>query len=229
MSLALKDNSLTSAASLKRASIEAGFIIEGSPYPTALWSLDRRFCVFNPLVSELLGYSDQEISHRPELYVDRINPEDRGHFLSVWQRVCDGEKKASCRYRFIAKHGTETRVRENSLLFPIDGGKAQGALTFYAEERKEAQTFSETHQLRSLLRGLTHKIGNNLQAITGELELLEWSGTLPAGSAAVASSAVMQIRALTSDIEKYVFSALGGNNDSASPSELRRNGLGNEG
>jgi len=210
LSLALKHNSFPSAVSLKSASIEAGLLINGAPYPTALWSLDRSFCIFNPLVSELLGYSDQEISHRPELYMDRIHPEDRSIFLSAWQKVCDGEKSPSCQYRFIPKHGIETRIRENSLLFPIQGSKAQGALTLYTEERKEAEKFAEAQQLRSLLRGMTHAIGNNLQAITGELELLKWSGALPADRAAIVSSAIVQIRVLTGDIEKCLFPALGG-------------------
>lgn len=208
---------------MKSASIEAGLLVNGTPYPAALWSLDRRFCVFNPLVNELLGYSEQEISHHPELYIDRIHPEDRAIFLLAWHKVCGGAKSASCQYRFTPKHGGEARtIRENSLLFPIPGSKVQGALTLYTEERKETEKIAEAHQLRSLLRGLSHEIGNSLQAISGELELLKWSGTLPPESAAIVSSAIMQIRALTGDVEEYFFPLSGENGNSDLPSVIAK-------
>jgi nitrogen-specific signal transduction histidine kinase len=193
---------------LKSASIEAGLLVSGAPHPAALWSLDRRVCVFNPLASELLGYSEREISYHPDLYIDRIHPDDRSVFLSAWQKLRNGEKSASCRYRFTPKHGVESRaIRENALLFDASERDAPAVLTLYSEERVEGEKITEAHQLRSLLRGVSHEIGNNLQAISGELELLKWSGMLPAENAAVMSSAIMQIRALTGDLEDY-FSSL---------------------
>jgi nitrogen-specific signal transduction histidine kinase len=202
LSSALKHNSFSSGVPLKNANVEAGLLLGGASHPTALWSLDRRFCVFNSAVSKLLGYSEQEINYHPELFLDRVHPEDRGTFTSAWQKLCTGEKSATCRYRFTPKQESETRIlHENSFL--LHDGRA--VLTLYSEERDEGEKVAEARQLRSLLRGISHEIGNNLQAISGELELLKWSGTLPAESAAVVSSAIMQIRALTGDIEEYFF------------------------
>ena len=185
----------------------------------ALWSLDRRFCVFSPSLRELLGYSEQEISQSPDLFIDRIHPEDRGDFMSAWQRLCVGHNNASCRYRFTPKHGIEVRtIWENSLLLPTQGSEPQGALTLYAEERKRFEKIGEAQELRNVLHGVAHEVGNHLQAINGELELLKWSGSLPEDSAGIVSSAITQIRSLTGDIEEYFFplSAEHDNSDLAS-------------
>jgi K+-sensing histidine kinase KdpD len=206
LSSALKQNSsFSSAVSLKNGTVEAGLLLGSAPYPMALWSLDQQLCVFNSPASKLLGYSEQEIKYHPELYLDRIHPEDRGVFASAWQRLRLGEKSSSCCYRFVPKHDSEPRtLQENSFLL-----QDAAALTFYSEVRNEGEKAAKGHRLRSLLRGISHEIGNNLQAISGELELLRWSGNLPAESAAVVSSAIMHIRTLTGDVEEY-FSPLAG-------------------
>ena len=183
-------------------------LVSGLPHPAALWSLDRRCCVFNRLATELFGYSEPEIARRPELYVDRIHVDDRALFLAAWQRLRGGEKSVSCRYRFMSKLGMDSRaILESSLLFNPPQSDTQVVLTLYREERGETENIAEPHQLPVILRGVSHEIGNNLQAISGELELLKWSGTLPAESAAVVTSAIMQIRAVTGDLEEY-FSSL---------------------
>lgn len=179
-------------------------MVSDLPCPAALWSLDRSVCVFNPLLSELLGYSEREINYHPELYLDRIHPDDRGVFLSAWQKLRGGDKNASCRYRFTPKHAAESRaICEQSLLLCVSENDPPGALTLYSVERNEVEKAIEAQSLRTLLRGLSHEIGNHLQVIGGELELLKWAGTLPPESAAVVSSAMAQIRALTGDMEVY--------------------------
>jgi signal transduction histidine kinase len=206
LSSALKQTDFSSAVSLRNASVEPCLLVGGAPHPAALWSLDRRFCVFNALVSRLLGYSEQEINYHPEVYLDRVHPEDRNVFASAWQKLGAGEKSTSCRYRFSPKHGSETRtIQENSFLLHMQQSDARAVLTLYSDVGSETDKIAEAHRLRSLLRGMSHEIGNNLQAISGELELLKWSGTLPAESAAVVSSAIRQIRTLTGDIEEYFF------------------------
>jgi PAS domain-containing protein len=214
LSLARKQESDSSAVPLKTARLEAGVILAGAPYPMGLWSLDRRYCVFNSLARELLGYGEDEILRHAELYLDRIHPEDRHDFLSAWKKLRDGETRASCRYRFRPKGESETRsLQEISLSFPVPGNDKKGALTLYAEERKNFKRIADAPQLRGLLRGLTHEIGNNLQAISGELELLRWSGTLPAESAAIVSSRIRQILNLAYDIQEYFFPSFGGSDD----------------
>ena len=80
LSLALKQESDPSTVSLKAARVEAGVILDGAPYPMGLWSLDRRYCVFNSLARELLGYGEDEIRQDAELYLDR-NPRGGASFF----------------------------------------------------------------------------------------------------------------------------------------------------
>ncbi len=195
---------------MKTARVDAGAIVDGTPYPMALWSLDRRYCVFNSAAKELLGYCEDEICRHAKLYLERIHPEDRSSFLSAWKKLCDGETSVSCRYRFTPKDGTEARsLKEISLSLSLPGNDEPRALTLYAEERKHFKRMVEAQQLRSLLRGLTHEIGNNLQAISGEVELLRWSGALPAESATIVSSGLRQIFDLAYDIQEYFFTLAG--------------------
>ena len=209
LSQATKPETASSADSLKSGRLEAGLVVEGAPYPMALWSLDRRDCVFNSLAKELLGICEDEIHRHAGLYLDRIVPEDRPGFLSAWKKLRDGDTRASCGYRFRAKDGTVTRsLREISLSFPVLGKNKRGVLTLYVEERKDFKP-GEAEQLFGLLPSLTHEIGNNLQALGGELELLRWSGALPVESAAIISSAIRKILNLAHDIQEYFLPSSG--------------------
>src|SRR5919106_1817630 len=66
------------------------------------------------------------------------------------------------------------------------------------------EDFAQIRNVRELLVGLTHEIGNNLQAIRGELDLLTLSGALPEQSAKTVIRGVRQIHNLTGEIAEYL-------------------------
>ena len=66
------------------------------PYPVALWSFDRRSCIFNKPTLELLGFSEEEFSKNSSLWMERIQAQDRDGFLIAWGKLQAGEKKVSC-------------------------------------------------------------------------------------------------------------------------------------
>ena len=72
------------------------------------------------------------------------------------------------------------------------------------EGLQEYKDFAETRNVRELLVGLTHEIGNNLQAIRSELDLLTLSGALPEQSSKTVIRSVQQIRKLTGEIAEYL-------------------------
>ncbi len=188
---------------LKSEWIEAGAVVEDAPYPMAVWSLDRRDCIFNSLAREFLGLREDDIRWQRDLYVERIEPEDRPGFLSAWKKLRDGNTSTSCRYRFRSQGSDRARsLWEISIVVPVFGNK-RGALTVYAEERKNLRPRGEAKQLLALLPALVHEIGNNLQAIGGELELLRWSGAVPLESAGIISSGIRKIRNLAHDVQEY--------------------------
>ncbi|HWP58360.1 MAG TPA: PAS domain-containing protein [Candidatus Acidoferrales bacterium] len=189
--------------SLKGGLLEAGTLLELIPYPGALWTRDRRLCVFNDAARQLTGFCEHDLRASDALWLERIPPRDRASFLAEWKRLQSGEKQISCSYRFLPKNrGSEIRLREVAVSYPIPGD-VPGVWSLYIEEPIEEDLTSVQH-VRELLRGLTHEIGNSLQAISGELDLLRLSGTLAPESSSTLARGVHQIRRLAREIEEYL-------------------------
>jgi PAS fold len=186
--------------------IDASIILEVIPYPVALWSLDRRSCIFNQPTRVLLGFMEDDFLANSSLWIERIHPQDRSAFLSTWAKLQAGEKKVYCNYRFLPKsQAAALRLREISVFHSRRASDAPGIWSLYTEEPPIEEVFTGPYPLRKLLHGLTHDIGNNLQTISGELELSRWSGVLSAESAEAVSRAVTRIRTLAHEIEEYLF------------------------
>jgi hypothetical protein len=186
--------------------IDVSIILEVIPYPVALWSLDRRSCIFNHLTRELLGFSDDDFIKNGSLWTDRIHPQDQDAFASAWRKLQAGEKKIDCRYRFLPKNETAAlRLREISIVHSRRESDGLGTWSLYTQETGLEDEFTGTYSLRKLLGGLTHDIGNNLQTISGELELSRWSGVLSVESAEAMARGITQIRTLAHEIEEYLF------------------------
>jgi hypothetical protein len=200
------EESLVSAI-LKSSGLQAGALLDSLPISAALWSPDRRLCVFNSPAREFLGFTEDDIRQNPGVWSERIHPSDRDIFLSACKRLESGEKTVSCNYRFTPKGRVyPVKMREIALSCPVPGSGISACLTFYIPEAASRARFVGTHRLRDLLAGVTHEIGNNLQAISGEIELLRWSGTLPTESAQMIASGISQIRNVSHEIQEYLFS-----------------------
>ncbi|MGH7847160.1 MAG: hypothetical protein ACREQW_18600 [Candidatus Binatia bacterium] len=190
--------------SLKAGRVEAGSILELIPCPVALWSRDRRLCVFNDSTRQLLGFCEHDFRKNPSLWTDRIPSRDRAGFLSEWTKLQRGEKRVACSYRFLPNHrATEIRLREVSVSYPIHGDAA-GVWSLYSEDPAGEDELGGVQQVRELVRGLTHEIGNSLQAISGELDLLRLSGALAPENSLMVTNGVKQIRKLAHEIEEYL-------------------------
>jgi PAS domain-containing protein len=186
--------------------VDAGMILEVIPYPLALWSLDRRSCIFNHPTRELLGYSEDDFLQNNSLWKECVVSKDRGAFVSAWKRLESGEKRVSCNYRFVPKDRTVVlQLREISILYAGRESGSLGVWSLYTEDTGIEDPLTEAYPLRKLLGGLTHDIGNNLQTISGELELSRWSGVLSVESAEAIARGITQIRTLAHEIEEYLF------------------------
>jgi PAS fold len=186
--------------------IDAAIILDVIPYPVALWSPDRRSCIFNHPTRDLLGFSEDDFLENSSLWLERIHPQDRSAFLSAWAKVQAGEKKVSCKYRFLPKsQALALSLREISILHSHHQGNTPGIWSLYTAETPVEEGFTGPYPLRKLLHGLTHDIGNNLQTISGELELSRWSGVLSTESAEAVSRGINRIRTLAHEIEEYLF------------------------
>jgi PAS domain-containing protein len=194
------------SVSFSRGFVDASLILDVIPYPVALWNLDHSAGIFNHPTRQLLGFSEEEFRQNSFLWTDRIHAEDREGFLSVWTKLREGQKNSSCHYRFLPKgRSAPLRLRENSIVHSRRESDALGVWSLYIEEPAFEEEFTGAYPLRKLLRGLTHDIGNNLQTISGELELSRWSGVLSVESAEAMARGITQIRTLAHEIEEYLF------------------------
>ncbi len=194
---------------LKAGLAQAGIILDQVPCAAALWSRDRRFCVFNDAFRQLLGFCEHDLGQATSMWMDRIHPEDRERVATAWNKLQNGGPKISCGYRFLPKHRTqEIQLRELSFSYCLREKETPAIWSFYTEDLnvdgsadKEAGAI---RKIRDLLIGLTHEIGNHLQAIRGELDLLTLSGALPQQSSKSVAFGVQQIHKLTREITEYL-------------------------
>jgi signal transduction histidine kinase len=194
------------SGSLKTGLIEAGTVIDFLPSPAALWSLDRHSCVLNDAARELLGFCEHDFTQDLSLWLERVHPDDRKEFLRAWKSLQDGETRVSSRYRFQPKSQNQGLwLREVSVLYGRSEAKKSDVWTVYIEEVALENVFRGASQVRNFVRGLTHDMGNNLQAIRGELDILRFSHAVPNDSADTIYRGINQVRRLVHEIEEYLF------------------------
>ena len=194
------------ASQLRAGVIEAATAIEFVPYPVALWSLDRHSCFFNDDARELLGFCEHDFQQDAALWLERIHPDDRQEFLRAWKSLQAGETRVSSRYRFQPKNRTQVHwLREVSFLYTSRVAEKPAVWTVYQEEVASDSFFRGAGQVRTFVRGLTHEMGNNLQTIRGELDILRFSHAIPNDSAETIYRGVNQVRRLVHEIEDYLF------------------------
>ena len=193
------------ASSLRAGLIEAGTALEFVRSPAALWSLDRLSCFLNDDARELLGYCEHDFKQDAALWLERIHPEDRKEFLRAWKSLQTGDTRVSSRYRFQPKNRTQVLwLREVSFLYGSSGAEKPNVWTIYLEEVASESLFRGAGHVRNFVRGLTHEMGNNLQAIRGELDILRFSQAIPNDSAETIYRGINQVRRLVHEIEEYL-------------------------
>jgi hypothetical protein len=189
----------------KTAFDPAAAILDHLPVPAALWSRNRQWCVFNDLTRQLLGFCEHDFGPTGSLWMDRVHPDDQEGFLTAWNKLQTGEVRISCQYRFLPKDKAhEVRLRESAFLYHPREIAVPVVWSFYSDDTPVEKETVEIRQVRELLMGLTHEIGNSLQAISGELDLLTLTGALPQQSSKAMTHGVQQIRKLTREMSEYL-------------------------
>lgn len=183
-------------------------VIERLPFPAALWSPDRQSCVFNNYVSRLLGFSENDFLQESSLWIERIHPKDRDSFISAWRQIQSGENNsASCYYRFQPGGRSEQiRMREDLFSYPLRKNKPAVVWSLYAQQEDSDKEILESPSIRDFLNGFNHELGNGLQAIKGEIDLLLLAGSLPPQSARAVDRGIQRIAELTDEVNEYLSS-----------------------
>ena len=159
--------------------------------PAGLWSDDREHCLFNGAATALLGYQDADFRDDRELWLARVEPRDRDAFQEFCQAVRRGGSSMTCRYRFLPRATTRAVELQETAQRLTAAGNAPVIFSRYAGPGVPSDA-----------RGLVHKIGNHLQAIRGEVDLLRLSGVLPQGSGDSISRSIDAVHDLVAEMER---------------------------
>jgi len=170
----------TAERALATLMMPIGMLLEFFPCAVALWSVDRNECAFNSAAKMLLGYSENDFCADQNLWLDRIDRRDRDAFLSSWKALRSGERKISCHYRFTPQdHARSVTLQETAVLLPIGAAEKAAVLSQYQTKAATGRHLRAGRRDDARVRGLIHHMGNSVQAIVGELDLLNLTCALP--------------------------------------------------
>src|SRR5207247_10018910 len=78
---------------LKAGLAQAGIILDQVPCAAALWSRDRRFCVFNDAFRQLLVFASIILGRRPPCGWIAFNRKIPNGFAPAWNKFQNGGQK----------------------------------------------------------------------------------------------------------------------------------------
>ena len=183
------DQNTDAAAWLAAVTLPAAAILEFHSCPTALWNEARTQCVFNRAMKPLIGFCENDFSLDKDLWLGRVDATDRERLSSSWRSLQTGAEPLICRYRFMPLGTTlAIELEETSLRFAVE---SQGKSAFLS---RYARVVSPVHSL-------VHKIGNSLQAVRGEIDLLRLLGGLPQPTFDSITEGIESIRNLVAQID----------------------------
>ena len=195
----LEENFQSSDAhvSLSTHTLPVTTVLEFHCGPAALWNGDRSEWVFNRAATELVGVQEHDIRAGVDVWLDCVAALDRKRFLSAWQNLLSGDGTMVCRYRFVPRGRTSMIELEETALRLAAGCSGQAAILSRYQIREPRDSLS--------MRGLVHQIGNSLQSMRGEVDLLRLFGALPQESFDAITQGIENIHELTArldDIDK---------------------------
>jgi len=194
-------NQNTAERALPTLMMPIGMLLEFFPCAVALWSADRNECAFNSAAKTLLGYSENNFCADQNLWLDRIDRRDRETFLSSWKALRSGERKISCHYRFTPQdHARSVTLQETAVLLPIGAAGKAAVLSQYQTKAATGRHLRGGRHDSARVRGMIHHMGNSLQAIVAELDLLHLTGALPQRSFDNIAQAVEQLHDLMGEV-----------------------------
>lgn len=175
-------------------------VLEFFPCPAALWSEDHTQCVPNRALFSLLGSAQITLPMDKDLWLSRVERSDRESLLSSWNRLQADGGRVVCHYRFLP-FGVKCAVEleEVARRFSLGGADSTGFLSCYRVGRSRRRVRGP-----SPVRTLVHKIGNHLQAVRGEVDLLRLVGDLPQKTFESITGSVESIHDLVAQIEDLV-------------------------
>ncbi|MGH8567438.1 MAG: PAS domain-containing protein [Gammaproteobacteria bacterium] len=159
----------------KEAEVRFRTLVEEIPAITYIsrYEPNCRAVYQSPQVESLLGFSVEEWYERPDLWVQRLHPDDRTRVLTVFQRTYAELVPFSEDYRLLTKNEAVLWVHDESrvVLDPYGAPKwIQGVMLDITERKRIEQTLRESEKrYQDLARKLVTAQEEERRRIAGEL------------------------------------------------------------
>lgn len=149
------------------------------------WDIQTDQIWWNHGVTNLFGYSREEMMAKPGSWTERLHPDDREQALdTIYSTLNSDRERLHCLYRFLRKDDTIAMVEEHGFVIRDKDGIAIrliGGMTDITQKRQLEEQLGHAQRLQTvgeLTGGVAHDFNNLLTVIQGNAELLAEDPTL---------------------------------------------------
>jgi PAS domain S-box-containing protein len=159
-------------------------VLDSNPDPMVIYDRDLQVVYFNPVFSEVFGWSLEECSGRP---MEGFVPADAwAETEAMIRMVAEGERFTGLETRRTAKDGTVIPVSVSGASYRDKQGRIQGIVVNLRDVRQrknlelQLQQAQKMEAVGTLASGIAHDFNNLLQVISGYVQLVMNKGGLKA-------------------------------------------------
>ncbi len=149
------------------------------------WDIQADRIWWNHGVTNLFGYTREEMMAKPESWTERLHPDDKEQALAtIYDTLNSDRDRLHCLYRFMRKDNSIAIVEEHGFVIRDKDGVALrliGGMTDITQKRQLEEQLSHAQRLQTvgeLTGGVAHDFNNLLTVIQGNAELLAEDDTL---------------------------------------------------
>src|SRR5437867_6233816 len=143
------------ARGFPQAEVRYRALVERIPAITYIAALDDLSTILyvSPQAKTILGYSPEEWTANPQLWSDRLHPDDCERVMAELQRSHAGGEPFRCEYRMLSRDGRAVWFRDEAAVVQDDDGQPlfiQGIMLDITERKQveEENAHTQTQLLR---------------------------------------------------------------------------------